>query len=237
MSDLHSLYKLHMIDEALHSLRQQAAKLDTGREEERQKKALEEENATVGGRAKELATEKRDREGKQKSFEDRLTALDKTLYDGSLVSPKEVANIEKEIVMFKELSEKNDERLLELYDEEPPALKQAEDIQARLQKAVDTVKAKRAEAIRLHSEMKVEFDSLRKERPDCASQVDSDLLEVYEDIRKHTKDVGMAIVTEGETCDRCGVSIPEKTMEILKSDRLITCEDCRRILFRVGPED
>jgi len=237
MSDLYSLYKLHKIDEALHSLRQQAATLDTGREEEKRKVALEEENAAISGRSKELAKEQRDREGKQKTFEEKLVSLDKTLYDGSLVSPKEVANIEKEIVMYKELSEKNDERLLELYDESPPALELAENVQARLNELVDAAKAKRAEAVKLHSEIKTQFDTLLRERPDCVSQVDPDILEVYNDIRKHTRDVGMAVVTEAHKCDRCGVSIPEKTMELLKSDRLITCEDCRRILFKVVTED
>lgn len=236
MPELLDLYQLHKIDEAIHSLRQQAATLDTGQEELKHVKVLTQEFSEVSAVAKKLAGEQRDLELQQKGFEEKLERLDKKLFDGSIVSPKEIGNIKTEIDSVKSFVDKNDERLLELFDEGPPAQKIADEVQAKLKTAEETVSAKKADAIRLHAEFKVEFDQLKTTRPDVSLKVEDDLLEMYNDIRKHTGDVGMAIVTDAPACDRCGVTVSEKTIELLRMDKLITCEDCRRILIQLEPE-
>lgn len=235
MSELYSLYKLHKVDSALHSLRQEAAALDTGQEEEKEARRLAKAYEDVGGRAKALTAEQRDIELQQKSTYEKIAGYNKKLYDGSVVSPKEIENIEKEIAMLKALTDKQDTRLLELLEEAPPVVAEAEGVKAQIDALQATIKQKRAKAVERHAAIKVEFDALKAQRPEAAREVDKDLLAKYEEVRKRTGDVGMADVTEESECSQCGMHVPLKQSEFLDSDRIVQCEGCHRILFKAVP--
>jgi predicted nucleic acid-binding Zn-ribbon protein len=234
MSDLYSLYKLHKIDSALYGLKQEAASLDVGQGEQQQMKALAAEYAEVGGRAKALAQETKDLELQQQGYAEKIKGFEKKLYDGSIVSPKEIENVEKEVVMLKGLSEKNDERLFELYNEAPPVIEEAAVVQATIDKLKAAIDAKRARAVERHNEIKVEFDALRSSRPAAAKEVDKDLYDQYEEVRKHTG-VAMAEVSEDKRCSLCGIPVPERQSKMLDDDRIVLCEGCHRILFKAVP--
>ena len=46
----------------------------------------------------------------------------------------------------------------------------------------------------------------------------------------------MAEVTEDMRCSMCGMAVPERQSKALDEDRLVFCEGCQRILFKVVPE-
>lgn len=231
MPDLAGLYRLHEIDSALHGLRQEAAALDTGKEDVAKIAEVAEEYKGVGAKATELTCEVRDRELQEKEFADRLADLNKRMYDGSLVSPKDVANAENEIEKLKMLTEKNDERLMQLYDEAPPALKEAEEVKARMQVLEEHLSATKAQALERHAEIKAEFDRLKAGRPTLAKELDPDVLEKYEEVRKQIGGIGLARISDVQTCGQCGMVIPERTLEMIHKGRIIQCEGCHRILF------
>ena len=231
MPDLSSLYRLHEIDSALYGLRQEAAALDTGQNDMAKIAEVAEEYKGIGGKATELTHEVKDREQQEKTFADRLTDLNKRMYDGSLVSAKDVANAENEIETLKTLTEKNDERLMQLYDEAPPVLEQAEEVKERMQELERHLSATKAEALKRHAEIKAEFERLKSGRPALAKELDPDVLEKYEEVRKQIGGVGLAEVSDIQTCGQCGMIVPERTFEMIQGGRIIQCEGCHRILF------
>ncbi|MCH8978203.1 MAG: hypothetical protein IH945_03040 [Armatimonadetes bacterium] len=231
MPDLSSLYRLHEIDSALYSLRQEAAALDIGKADVAKIAEVAEEYKGIGGRATELTREVKDREQQEKAFADRLASLNKRMYDGSLVSPKDIANAESEIETLKTLTEKNDERLMELYDEAPPVLKEAEDVKDRMTELEQHLSATKAQALERHGEIKAEFDRLVAGRSAAAKEVDPDVIDKYEEVRKQIGGVGLAEVSDVQTCGQCGMIIPERTLEMIQAGRIIQCEGCHRILF------
>ncbi|HXH61871.1 MAG TPA: hypothetical protein VNI20_11000 [Fimbriimonadaceae bacterium] len=236
MSDLYALFKLHKIDRALYGLQQEAAALDVGRAEAKMLKALATEYEDIGGKASALTKEIKDREFEQKSIEQKIEGIQKKLYDGSIVSPKEIENYEKEVEMLKEMGEKNDGRLLELYELAPPVVEQAKKIKDRIDAVQAQKDERRRQAQERHTAIKAEFESLRASRPDAARAIDRDLYERYEEVRKHTGSTAMAEVTEQGTCENCGMSVPPKQVQLLNEDRLTFCEGCHRILFKVLQE-
>lgn len=232
MSELYSLYKLHKVDAAMHSLRREAASLDTGEDEAKRLKSLAKEHEEVGGHAKELHAQQVDRELQQKSFKQKIDGYNKKLYDGSVVSPREIENIEKEISMLKELSDQNDEKLLELYDQVPPAVAAADKLKAEMDAMEVEIKAKRERAVARHAEIKAEYEALKAQRLESAAEVGREMREKYEETRKRTGDVAMAEVTEEGRCSQCGMAVPTKQSKMLDDDRLVACEGCHRILFK-----
>lgn len=236
MSALYTLFKLHKVDSALYSLRQEAAGLDVGQGEQAEIKRLMGDSTEVLGHAKEVGQEIRDLELQQKGYAEKIKGFEKKLYDGSVVSPKEVENLEKEIAMLKGLVDKGDERLLELYEESPGAVSAAQGAQGQIDALTATIARKREAAVARHAEIKAEFEKLKATRPGLAKEVDKDLLSRYEDIRKRTGNTAMAEVTEDMRCSMCGMTVPERQSQMLDEDRLVLCEGCQRILFKVVPE-
>ena len=138
--------------------------------------------------------------------------------------------------MLKGLVERNDERLLELYEEAPGAASAAESAQGQIDALNAKIAEKRARAVERHAEIKKEFEALRTQRPALVREVDKDLFERYEEVRKRTGGTGMAEVTEAGRCSHCGMTVPERQSKMLDDDRLVLCEGCQRILFKVVPE-
>ncbi len=235
MSSLYSLYKLHKVDEALYGLKQEAGSLDLGQDEQAQIKAISAASRESLERAKSLNHELKDLELQQKGYQEKINGFEKKLYDGSVVSPKEVENLEKEIAMLRALTEKHDERLLELFEEAPAATKEAAGVQAQIDRLNALTEEKRAKAVKRHAEIKAEFEKLRSQRPALAKEVEKDLYAKYEDVRKRTGGTAMADVTEDMRCSNCGMHVPERQAKMLDDDRLVQCEGCHRILFKAVP--
>ena len=231
MPDLSGLYRLHEIDSALYGLRQEAAALDTGKDDMARIEEVAEEYKGIDAKATELTLELKNRELQEKAFADKLTNLNKRMYDGSLVSAKDVANAENEIETIKILTEKNDERLMQLFDEAPPVLKEAEEVKARIQELEQHLSAKKAQALERHAEIKAEFERLKAGRPALAKEVDPDVLEKYDEVRKQLGGVGLAEISDVQTCGQCGIVVPERALEMIQGGRIIQCEGCHRILF------
>jgi len=63
-------------------------------------------------------------------------------------------------------------------------------------------------------------------------EVDEDLYELYERIRKAKKDGPGAVPVKNDSCTGCFMQIPPQVInELMASDRIITCQSCSRILY------
>lgn len=231
MSDLYTLYRLHKIDSAMYGLKMEAESLDLGRAEKAVINEVSKQYDEIGARAKALTIEIKDKEIEQKGIADKITQINKKIFDGSVVSPREIENMQKEIAMLKVVSEKNDERLFELYDESPSVIKEAEDLKVHIDEIKTGIDSKTSTAVARHNDIKSEFDTLRGKRKIFAAEVDATLLSQYEAVRKRTGSTGVAQVSETNTCEHCGMAVPIKQRELLKDDKISLCEGCHRILF------
>ncbi len=226
---LQRLWRLHEIDSGLVEIRKRAAALDPGKVLMADLRALENHYEATGVKA--LSSELTDLELKQKGFEEKIKKIDKELYSGKIVNPREVEAFEKEKDMFRRQRAELDARVLELYELVPAATKAADDIKKKLD-------AKRAElgdyqkrVLKEQERLKAEFSRLSAMRPEAAKAIDPGLLVRYDAIRNNQGGVGMSKVTKLSTCEMCGMKLPVKSIEIAKEGRVVTCEACHRILY------
>src|SRR5438552_2870174 len=123
---LQRLWRLHEIDTGLVEIRKRAAALDPGKAIMAELKALETRSEETG--VKGLSGEVADLELKQKGLDDKIKKIDKDLYGGKIVNPREVEAFEKEKEMFRRQRGELDGRLLELYELLPAATETADAI-------------------------------------------------------------------------------------------------------------
>lgn len=228
--ELRKLWQLHQIDASLLEIQKRAAALDPGKAIMAQIKALEAEYADKGGRAKALHAEQTDLELQQKGMEDKVAKINKELYGGAVVSPREVEMMEKEIVSIKKRRGDLDERLLELMDLVPPAQVEAAALEKKIHAARVQLKDHQKKALDMKAQLEENYKRFSAARPKAAAEVEKVLLSKYESIRQRHGGVGMAEAKTG-SCGACGTRLPERTMTLLKDDKLTLCDNCHRILY------
>lgn len=229
--DLRKLSKLNKIDHAILEIRKRAAALDPGKTIQGQIDKLTADFNAKNDDAKKLQAELTDLELQQKNIGDKIKKIDKELYGGKVVNPREVENFEKEIEALKKQRSNLDERIMELWELGPPAKKLAEDVQAQIDEKKNELGEYQKKVVVFRKQLEDEFKRLSALRPEAVKEVPPALLARYEAIKQKYGGIGMAEVVKGNSCGECGTLLPEKLVEGAKEGRVVTCESCHRILY------
>ena len=230
-AELQRLWKLSQVDAKIVEIRKKAASLDIGQTVLAQIEALKKQDAEIGGQYRALKSEQADLELAQKGIDDKIKRIDKELYGGNVVNAREVENFEKEIASLKKQRDQNDERILQLWDLVPPAKEASEKIDAQIKTKKVELAEKQKAAIVAKTALEAEFAKMNQLRPDATRGITASLMARYDSLRQRNGGIGMAECTKKQTCGHCGTVLPERTLQGLKEDKLITCESCHSILY------
>jgi len=229
--DLRRLWRLHLIDAALVEIQHRAAALDPGRKLLAEIKALNEKLDEKGGQARQLAGEQTDLELKQKTIEEKLKKVDKEMYGGSVVNSREVENLEKEISALRRQRAELEERILQLWELVPPAQQEADALEAQIAEKKKELSVHQKKALQLKAQLEADYKEKTAQRPGAAKAVSPGLLTRYEAIRKGHGGIGMGEITQKGTCSACGTLLAERTIQGAKDERVVTCDECHRLLY------
>jgi predicted nucleic acid-binding Zn-ribbon protein len=228
---LYRLYKLHKVDARLIDIKNKAEHLDLGKKEAAIAKKLQEDNSEALARHKDLKSQIEELRVKNEQTEAKIAKFNKELYDGTIVSAKEVENLQKEISMLEDLAMTNALRSEELENELTPLSESVKTVMAQVEELKKRIVKKRADAEVLHKELQAAFKETGAKRAPLEAEVEPELITLYNQIRKKTGGTAMAMVTDAQRCDSCGIDIPEKVRDAIQTGRTQQCESCRRILF------
>ena len=169
-------------------------------------------------------------EGDISSFDQKIAAERKRLYDGSVANPKELQSIEAEVANLQGRKGRLEDELID-------AMERVEELEAH----VPPVEAELAEALARVAEIEettgrdlVETEQAlaqrRQERDAVVPEVDPEVLQLYEDLRRQKKGVAAVELADG-ICAGCHQKLSAVYLDRLKrSDDVRRCEYCRRIL-------
>ncbi len=230
-AELQRLWKLAKIDSGLVEVRHRAAALDVGKSITSDLEKLHQEDVEVGGKARSLAADLADLEIAQKGIEDKLKRIDKDLYGGKIVNSREVENLQKEILILKRQRENNDEKILMLWDLLPPAKEAAGKLETQIAEKQKQLTERKKSAIAMKAALEAEFTKLNAMRPDALRGISPGIMSKYDGIRHRNGGIGMAEVTSKQNCAHCGTLVPERTVQSLKDEKVVTCESCHSILY------
>ncbi|MCS6801566.1 MAG: hypothetical protein RMM58_10670 [Chloroflexota bacterium] len=153
------------------------------------------------------------------------------LYSGTLVSPKEMHNLQQEVEALRR-------RVLELQDRELAIMAELEEAEAARLEAERTLAAIEARWREEQAALQRERESLLAERERALALreqrlrfVDPADLTLYEDLRRRLGGRAVARVERG-ICAACRVSLPEREIQKARtSPTLVSCSNCGRILY------
>jgi uncharacterized protein len=160
----------------------------------------------------------------------KIEQAEASLYGGKVQNPKELQDLQKDIVSLKKY-------LVILEERELEAMIKTEDIEKDLQGAktkLELVQARLGdEHKKLISDQSIftmKLEQLAEEREATLAPIESNMLQVYENLRQQKKGVAITEVSDN-SCASCGATITASLLQNARSQKLANCPSCGRILY------
>jgi predicted nucleic acid-binding Zn-ribbon protein len=177
--------------------------------------------------------ERKDLEGDIKSNQEKITRHKDQLY--------QVKTNEQYRAMLKEI-EGEEASIRKIEDQILEKMIESEEIQKHVQEAAARLEGEKtrvaAEIKRLQDERQKHVDDrerLQAQRKELAASLGETVLALYERIRTYRTGPAVAEVRDG-LCTACNVMLrPQAYNEVRRNDAVVTCENCSRIQYYVGP--
>ena len=164
------------------------------------------------------------------SLTQKAAAEEKRLYDGSVVNAKELGSIQHEIENLKRRRSDREDEMLGLMEVREELERRAAEAQATSDGLREQVEAVGGEAVEELTSIVSELEAKRAERETVVPDVEPDVLELYEDLRKQKKGIGVAALVDG-VCQGCHEQLSAMELDKVKRvEGVRRCEHCRRIL-------
>jgi predicted nucleic acid-binding Zn-ribbon protein len=147
--------------------------------------------------------------------------------------------LQHEIQMAEDEAAKAEDRLLERMVSGEEFDRQVKSAALALAEAEKTAEAERKKIDAEKAVVEKELVELKTERAQVVTAIPEDLLDHYTRLAKRHGGIALAEVREDETCSMCRVRVRPHTFQVMrdpKSDELIHCETCTRILYTNVPE-
>ncbi len=160
----------------------------------------------------------------------KIEQVESSLYGGSVKNPKELQDLQKDIVSLKK-------HLVTLEERELEAMLVSESAGTELEKGKTDLELIQARLGNEHkklidekNELTKQLESLGQEREASLAPIDVSLLASYEDLRKIKRGVAVTEVEDG-ACASCGTTLNAALQQNARSQKLAYCPSCGRILF------
>lgn len=239
MSDegLFRLYKLHQIDSKLHQLKSRASALDVGNKEAALYKKLAAETKPARENYDQLSKKLTELQNRKIESGQKADQFEEKAYSGKVISPRELEDLGAEIKMLRELVQKLESEIKELKPQVEAAEVEATTAKKKLSKLKKLVLEKQEQAKADHGALEQEYKTTKQLRAEREAKVDPSLLREYSNAIKKTGSTGLALITDDDRCEVCGIAVPSKAQEMTRLGKAVHCESCRRIYFKLAPQD
>lgn len=237
VTSLEDLLSVQELDTRVDQLRHRRATLPELARRDAATAALDAARAALAdcdARLRSVRAAQREAEDHAELLGEKIDQIQTSLYDGSVVSHKELESLQAEQAALGEHRRAFEDEALE-------QMELAEPIEAEREGCVGVVAAAEIELARAEEELTVaaaevdvELDAALAQRDEAASRVPAELLDRYEGLRAGLGGVGIARLS-GARCEGCHLEIPSAQLEQVRrapDDDVVTCPECGRILVR-----
>ncbi|OQX71891.1 MAG: hypothetical protein B6D62_01005 [Candidatus Cloacimonas sp. 4484_275] len=143
---------------------------------------------------------------------------------------KEYKALNSEISHLEAENSQIDDELIELMEEESQLRKQLKEREEVKKTAEDNLKANEDKLNKKIESVTAEIEKVREERNSYAKNLPRSIIKRYAALIKH-KNRKAVVFNENNACSGCGFQIrPQLVIEINEGNRIISCENCGRIL-------
>jgi predicted nucleic acid-binding Zn-ribbon protein len=231
MSIASDLFTLQEIDLAIDQRERRLAEIE---EELQEPEALVEARQAldeVRQQQSQLQAQQRDLDLQTTEVRDKASQLEQKLYSGTVHSPKELQDLQEDMMSVRRQASAREDALLAIMVETEDTaglLSQAEEALRHEQAVWDEA---RAHLVEEKARIESDLAELRASRKERLSSVDQPSLQLYDRLRDRRQGIAVARVERG-MCQGCRISLPMSTLQKARSaNNLVQCVSCERILY------
>jgi predicted nucleic acid-binding Zn-ribbon protein len=231
MSASLGLFRLQQIDSHLTQIETRLANIQKTLEDNAELQAAlgRVKTAEEEQRASERAQRKSEEEAQNQQI--KIQQAESSLYGGLVRNPKELQDLQADIVSLKK-------HLASLEERELQDMLRTEAAQTAVKKAQDELNSVQARLGSEHRYLFEEKESLtyelnrfQSERQAAVSAIAVDMLKTYDDLRQQRRGVAVAEVSDN-ACGACGTTLTAAIQQTARhAAELVRCPSCGRILF------
>lgn len=227
------LLELQDLDTTIDRLEHRRRQLEAGEDVAAPRAAMELAESRLGELRLALdavLAEQRRLENEIDSMDRKAAADEKRLYDGSIANTRELDALQHEIANIKERKARTEDELLERMErrEDLETRAAAEDVEVASARA--KVEEIGGEGLRELEQAEASLAEKRAARSAIVPEIDEELLELYEDLRRQKHGIGAAALVDG-VCQACHEKLSALELDRLKhAEGVKRCEYCRRIV-------
>jgi len=229
MSAAKQLYELQELDLEIESQEQALSQATSQLGESQAVLKLQSQLQAEQRRLEELRRKQHSAEWEIEGVSTKLSTAEETLYSGQVKNPKELANLQHEVEMFKAKRSQMEDKALEIMEQ----VELAESAVAKTNKQLETLKSEWQRQQQALSEtvarLKAVLSDLGHKRQLLSAEIPPQAVELYQGLRKE-RGTAVARVEQG-ICRGCRISLPTTELQQARSGNLIRCSSCGRILF------
>jgi len=229
MAGATALYRLEQLDTELERQAAQLAQMQRNQGRNPELEAIEARLENLRSQERQVSAEQRTLESDLADLESKIKRDQTRLYSGQIVDSRELASLEKELDHYRSQRDTLEERVL-LAMEQLEGLQEAVATTSRQTSEMRRhAEEDRPQLIRQAEQLAEALAAMRDERDALAGSIDAPLLSLYQRLRSSSGHA-VSAVSNG-VCQWCRVVIPPKDVQHARSDTLVTCTNCARILY------
>lgn len=161
----------------------------------------------------------------------KIEQAESSLYGGKVQNPKELQDLQKDIVSLKKYLITLEERELEAMVVAENAENSLRSAQTKLELIQARLGDEHKKLLADQSTFSIKLDQLAEERDAALATIESDLLQVYENLRQQKRGVAVSEISDN-SCASCGATITIALQQNARSQKqLAYCPTCGRILY------
>ena len=233
MSASFILFRLQQIDSQIAQIETKLAKIQETLEDNAELKA-------ALGQVSTAVEEQHTSEGIQRKSEDeaqnqqiKIQQAESSLYGGKVRNPKELQDLQADIVSLKKHLAALEERELQDMIKTESGQAQVKKAQADLEQVQARLGTEHRHLFQEKDALANELERLQSERQAAVSTVAADILKTYDELRQQRRGVAVAEVRDN-ACGACGTTLtPSVQQNARHAGEMVRCPACGRFLFAV----
>lgn len=227
---LEYVWHLQRADSELAATRSRRSGLDDGSALRAEVEAARGAAAQSASRLHECQAALKDHELQLASTEAKHKKFEGDLYGGRVSNPKELSNLQEELVALARTRDQLEDRILALLDQVEALTEEARSAEAAKTALEARLAAHLAEYEAARTRLDGEIEGLVSKRAACVLLVEPRVLRKYEGIAAQESGIGIVAIQNGR-CGGCHNTVPLDFVTRVRDGQLVTCERCSRILY------
>jgi predicted nucleic acid-binding Zn-ribbon protein len=231
MSAALGLYRLQQVDSQIDHIQSRLKAIRQILENDAELRAANDQSVAAENQLKEAERLLKQSEQEVEKQRVKLQQTEASLYGGMVHNPKELQDLQKDVVSLKRHLETLEERELEAMVVVETAEKNSQNAKMNLQR----VTASRGDQFR---DLTAEIESLNKDLESFSSERNAVIQDLaaqairdYEQLRKQRRGIAVTIVSDS-ACAACGTTLTASQQQSARStSQLFHCPSCGRILY------